>query len=68
MKVDRLERDVKKLREKAAELIVPGFSYAEQELIRRIIKAVLSQMNSSSDVGIAKDILNKTEWLDEKIV
>lgn len=66
MEVDRLERDVKKLREQTAELIAPGFSYYEQELIRRIMKAVLSQMKSNTDIGTAKDILKKTEWLDEE--
>ena len=64
MKVDRLKRDVKKLREQTAELVAPGFSYYEQELIRRVIKAVLPQIKGKSDIGTAKDILKKTEWLD----
>ena len=64
MEVDRLKRDVKELREKTAELIAPGFTYYEQELIRRVIKAVLPQMSSSTDISTAKDILDKTEWLD----
>jgi len=67
MEVDRLKRDVNKLREQTANLIAPGFSYYEQELIRRIIKAVLPQMKNSSDIGIAEDILKKTEWLNEEI-
>jgi Ribonuclease G/E len=65
MELDRLKRDVNKLRDKTAELTAPGFSYYEQELIRRIIKSVLSQMKSPSDVSTAKDILAKTEWLDD---
>ena len=64
MEVDRLEKDVKKLREKTAELIAPGFSYYQQELIRRIIKAVLPQMKDKGDISIAKEILERTEWLD----
>ena len=64
MKLDRLERDVKKLREKTAELTNLGFTYYEQELIRRIIKSVLPQIKNSTDITVAQDILNKTEWLD----
>ena len=64
MEVDRLKRDVKELRDKTAELIAPGFTYYEQELIRRVIKAVLPQMSSSTDISTANDILDKTEWLD----
>lgn len=63
-KVNRLERDIKKLRDKTAELIVPGFTYYEQELIRRVIKSVFSQMVNGTDISTAKGILNKTEWLD----
>ena len=64
MELDRLERDVKRLREKTAELINPGFTFYEQELIRRIIKSVLSQLKNNTDKTVAQDILNKTEWLD----
>ena len=64
MELDRLKKQVIRLKEKTAELVSPGFSYYEQELIRRIIKAVLSQMTDSTDIGVAKDILEKTEWLD----
>ena len=64
MVIDRLKRDIDKFRDKAAELIAPGFSYYEQELIRRVIKAVLSQMEDSGDISTAKEILKKTEWLD----
>ena len=66
MEVDRLKREVTRLQEQAAELVCPGFSYYEQELIRRVIKAVFLQMRSSSDVSTAKGILKKTEWLDEE--
>ncbi len=65
MDVDRLRRDVDRLRNQAAEIIAPGFSYYQQELIRRIIKAVLPQFKNQSDISIAKEILSKTEWLDE---
>ena len=64
MEVDRLKRQTKELREKTAELTSPGFSYYEQELIRRIIKAVLPQMINSTDISTAKEILKRTEWLD----
>lgn len=66
MEIDRLRRETIRLREKAAELIVPGFSYYQQELIRRVIKAVLPQMKSSNDISTAKEILKRTEWLDER--
>lgn len=65
MKLDRLKRDIKKLRDKTAELTAPGFTYYEQELIRRVIKAVLPQMKDYGDISTAKGILEKTEWLDE---
>jgi len=64
MEVDRLERETKKLREQTAELIAPGFSYYQQELIRRIVKAVLPQMKDKSDISVAKEILERTDWLD----
>ena len=67
MVLDRLKKDVKRLREKTAELVVPGFSYYEQDLIRRVIKAVLPQMKSKTDISTAEDILKKTEWLDEEL-
>ena len=59
-----IERDLKKLRDKAAELILPGFSYYEQELIRRVFKSILPQLKDKQDINVAKEILNKTEWLD----
>lgn len=65
MIIDKLKRDLKQLREKTAELIVPGFTYYEQELIRRVLKATLAQMKTSSDISTTKGILRKTEWLDE---
>ena len=67
MEVDKLKREIIQLREKTAELVSPGFSYYEQELIRRVMKSILPQMKSSGDVSTAKDILKKTEWLDDKI-
>jgi len=67
MEVDKLKKDVDKLRDRVAELIAPGFSYYQQELIRRIIKSVLPQMKNKCDISIAKEILSITEWLDEKI-
>jgi len=60
-----IERDLKKFRDKAAELILPGFSYYEQELIRRVFKSILPQLKSKQDITTAKEILSKTEWLDE---
>jgi len=59
----KLEESLRRLRDMTAKLTAPGFSYYEQELIRRVIKAVYSQMNER-DKKIAKDILEKTEWLD----
>ena len=64
MEVERLERETKKLRDKTAELVAPGFSYYQQELIRRVIKAVLPQMKDEGDISIAKEILERTEWLN----
>ena len=64
MEVDRLKRQIKEIREKTAEFVSPGFSYYEQELIRRVIKAVISQMINKTDISIAKDIIDKTGWLD----
>ncbi len=64
MSIERLNSEIKKLREKTAELSLPGFTYYEQELIRRVIKAVITQMKDTSDISIANDILKKTEWLD----
>lgn len=61
----RLEIDAKKLRDIAAKLRNPGFSYPEQELIRRVFKSVVSQLKDSTDIGIANDILDKTEWLEK---
>jgi len=59
-----IEKDLRKLRNRAAELILPGFSYYEQELIRRVFKSILPQLKSKRDIDTAKEILNKTEWLD----
>lgn len=64
MEIDRLKRDVKELCDKTAELVTPGFTYYEQELIRRVMKAVINQMTNNTDVSTAKGILDKTEWLD----
>lgn len=40
------------------------FSYEEQELIRRVVKSVFSQMKSKNDKENARSILIKTEWLN----
>lgn len=64
MVMGRLERDIKRLRDKTAEFATPSFTYYEQELIRRILKAVISQMHDSGDISVANGILDKTEWLD----
>ena len=60
----RFEIETKKLRDSVAKLVNPGFSYSEQELIRRVFKSVLPQLRNTTDVGIAHDILEKTEWLE----
>jgi hypothetical protein len=60
----KLEETLKELRDRTAELVVPGFSYYEQELIRRVIKAIIPQLKSKRDKSVANDILRKTEWLD----
>jgi len=65
MDIDRLEKDVKKLREKTAE-ITSGFSYYQQELIRRVFKSVLPQIKDKQDISTAKEILERTEWLDDE--
>lgn len=41
------------------------FSYYEQAFIRRVLKSVVTQINNKEDKDIAKEILKKTEWLDE---
>jgi hypothetical protein len=60
-----LERETKKLRNVLAKLQDSKFSYYEQELIHRVIKSVLPQMQNINDLRTAQDILDKTEWLDE---
>lgn len=65
MGVDKFDRDIRKLKERVVELVTPQFSYYEQEFIRRIIKSILPQLRSNRDMNIAKEILEKTEWLDE---
>ena len=66
MEVDRVKRRTKELQEITAKLGT-GFSYAEQELIRRVIKAVLPQMKDKTDIGVAEDILERTKWLDNAL-
>lgn len=39
------------------------FTYDEQELIRRVFKSVYGQLKSTEDKTIAKNILQKTEWI-----
>lgn len=60
--MERLRRDINRLNDTTAEMV--KFSYYEQELIRRVIKSVISQIKSSVDASVAQDILNKTEWLE----
>lgn len=62
--VDNLKRKINTVRNSLAELKISGFSYDEQELIRRVFKSVINQFTSSSDKRIGKDILNKTSWVD----
>ena len=64
MRVDKLERETKKLLDDIAVIVSPKFSYYEQELVRRIIKSILPQLKSSIDISTAREILKKTEWLD----
>lgn len=40
------------------------FGYEEQELIRRVIKSVFTQLKSDRDKATAEDILEKTRWID----
>jgi hypothetical protein len=61
----RLEQETRKLKDMTARLINPGFSYSEQELIRRVFKSILPQLRDSTDKGTANDILEKTEWLEK---
>jgi hypothetical protein len=63
--IGRLELEVNKLRDATARLINPGFSYSEQELIRRVFKSIIYQLKDSTDKGLATDILEKTEWMDK---
>jgi len=61
----RLEIETRKLRDVLAKLHNPGFSFPEQELIRRVFKSILPQLRNDTDKGIANDILEKTEWLEK---
>ena len=62
----KLKRATDKLHE---ELSIPvgnvSFSYDEQELIRRVFKSIVKQFKGRNDVLIAKEILQKTGWIDE---
>jgi len=40
------------------------FNYEEQYLIRRVFKSVFIQIKNRRDKSTAKDILNKTGWID----
>jgi hypothetical protein len=60
----RLEDEIKKLKDRTADIMAPGFSYYEQELIRRVFKSLLLQFKDKRDISTANDILKKTEWLD----
>ena len=64
--MDSIERDIRKLKEQAAKIIAPGFSYVEQELIYRVLKSVLPQMKSRADINTAKEIIKRMEWLNAK--
>jgi len=63
MEVEKVKKRTKELQELTAKLGT-GFSYSEQELIRRVFKAVISQMKNKTDIGVAQDILERTKWLD----
>ena len=41
------------------------FDCEQQELIRRVFKSILPQLKGVKDRLIAKDILKKTEWIDD---
>ena len=65
----RLGRDLDALARKAKSISNRNignveFTYDEQELIRRVMKAILPQIKSNSDLTTAKSILERTEWID----
>ena len=41
-----------------------SFNLEEQELIRRVLKAVYGQMKSGNDKRITKGIFRKTDWVE----
>jgi hypothetical protein len=60
--LNELKRSTKKLQQS---MVLPNnFDAIEQELINRVIKAVLPQIKSNEDKITAKSILNKTEWIN----
>jgi len=61
----RLEQETRKLKDITARMFNPGFSFSEQELIRRVFKSILPQLKDSTDKGTANYILEKTEWLEK---
>jgi len=61
----KFDRSMRRLKDTMAELTNPGFAYYEQELIRRVFKSILPQLRDKTDIGTAKDILEKTEWLEK---
>ena len=67
--LNKLSRDLNKLKNDVRKTFKfngnVSFSYEEQELIRRVIKSVFSQMKRKRDRDVAKTILDRTEWIDE---
>ena len=41
-----------------------AFNYEEQELVRRVLKSIFSQLKGDRDKETAKMILIKTRWID----
>jgi len=63
--INQLERASKELKRNLSVFNTTEFTYEEQELIRRVFKAVEKQFKSQNDLLNAKAIINKTDWLDQ---
>jgi hypothetical protein len=65
--LQNLRRDVQNFKNssRVVQIRSPSFDEQEQELIRRVITSVISQMKDKNDVNVANSILDKTRWLIE---
>jgi hypothetical protein len=55
---------VKELKRKLENL--ESFDFTERRLIRKVFKSIYSQLKHPQDKEVAREILRKTEWLDDE--